>query len=84
MARVVISDEQILSVFKRWGVKALKNQVLTTSVFTQELKRQNPRKQLVGYAVLQKLKDMEKRGIIARLGTVGLVGEGRWYIVEND
>lgn len=82
MARIVIKDDDILDIFKRWDVTELKNQVLTTSVFTKELKRLNPYKQLVGYTVLQKLKDMEKRGIIARQGTISMIGEGRWYIRE--
>lgn len=83
MARIIIKDADILEVFKNWSVKELKNQTLTTSVFTSELKRLNQYQGLTGYTVLQKLKDMEKRGLIARLGTIGLVGEGRWYIVEK-
>lgn len=81
MARIIIKDDEILAVFKRWRVSALKEQKLNTALITQEIKRLNNHRLVVGYTVLQKLKDMEKRGILVRAD--GRKGENHWYIREG-
>lgn len=65
--RVIITDADIFSVFKRWHSPGLKNQKLFTSSVREALSLLHPGKAILQYDVRQKLKNMAARGLVTEV-----------------